>query len=66
MAQFVEFRQVNGGQYTVYPDVEIFDVNILTLERLVFYYLHGIGTALHKMRRITKFVFLLLKVNEET
>ena len=45
---------------------KIYTAHALTLERPVFYYLHGIGTALHKMRRIRKFVFLLLKVNEET
>ena len=39
---------------------------ILTLERPVFYYPHGIGTALHVMRRMRKFCFFVIEVNSES
>ena len=38
----------------------------LTLERPVFYYPHGIGTALHVMRRMRKFCFFVIEVNSES
>ena len=38
----------------------------LTLERPVFYYPHGTGTALHVMRRMRKFCFFVIEVNSES